>query len=242
MRTILKIYDYLRGHTKFLWLSLVATLVLLASLVATLDYSENINDFLPLNTREQKVIEVYQNISGADRLFILFSNPDDADMTVEAIDYFVEQVAMHDTEGWCSNLTVQMDMNSVRQLTEFVYDNIPYFLTDSDYQRMEAMLDEPEYTDEQLQRNLEMLMFPTGGMMTHNISRDPLALFTPVLAKLQSANQQMVFEIYDGYIFTPDMSRAVAMLDSPFGGSETENNLAHIKREEVVVGVGQQVV
>lgn len=224
MRTILKIYDYLRGHTKFLWLSLVATLVLLASLVATLDYSENINDFLPLNTREQKAIEVYQNISGADRLFILFSNPDDADMTVEAIDYFVEQVAMHDTEGWCSNLTVQMDMNSVRQLTEFVYDNIPYFLTDSDYQRMEAMLDEPEYIDEQLQRNLEMLMFPTGGMMTHNISRDPLALFTPVLAKLQSANQQMVFEMYDGYIFTPDMSRAVAMLDSPFGGSETENN------------------
>lgn len=224
MRTILKIYDYLRGHTKFLWLSLVATLLLLASLVATLDYSENINDFLPLNTREQKAMEVYQNISGANRLFILFSNSDDADMTVETIDYFVEQVAMLDAEGWCSNLTAQMDMASVRQLTEFVYDNIPYFLTDSDYQRMEAMLDRPEYIDEQLQRNLEMLMFPTGGMMTHNISRDPLALFTPVLAKLQSANQQMVFEMYDGYIFTPDMSRAVVMLDSPFGGSETENN------------------
>lgn len=224
MRTILKIYDYLRGHTKFLWLSLVATLLLLASLVATLDYSENINDFLPLNTREQKAMEVYQNISGANRLFILFSNSDDADMTVEAIDYFVEQVAMLDAEGWCGNLTAQMDMASVRQLTEFVYDNIPYFLTDSDYQRIEAMLDRPEYIDEQLQRNLEMLMFPTGGMMTHNISRDPLALFTPVLAKLQSANQQMVFEMYDGYIFTPDMSRAVVMLDSPFGGSETENN------------------
>ncbi len=224
MRFLVKIYEYFNTHKRLLWGSLAGFVALLVTLVATLDYSENINDFLPLNTNEQTAMEVYQNVSGANRLVVLFANPDDAELTVEAIEYFVELVRERDTEGWCDKLTAQMNMSQVRELTEYVYDNIPYFLAEEDYQRMEELLEQPDYIDNQLRRNLELLMFPTGGMMTHNISRDPLALFGPVLSKLQSANQQMVFEMYDGYIFTPDMSRAVVMLSSPFGGSETENN------------------
>lgn len=30
--------------------------------------------------------------------------------------------------------------------------------------------------------------------------------------------------MYDGYIFTPDMSRALVLMESPFGNSETHNN------------------
>lgn len=224
MSIIVKIYDYLHRHTTLLWGSLVALLVVLCCLVFSLNYSENINDFLPLDTSEQHAMEVYQNVAGANRLYILFSNPDDADKTVEAIDYFVSQVEQRDSYGWCGDLTTQIDMSRIQEISEFVYDNIPYFLTDADYEYIETLLDDPNYIDDQLQRDLEMLMFPTGGMITHNISRDPLALFMPVLAKLQNSNQQMAFEMYDGYIFTPDMSRAVAMLNSPFGGSETENN------------------
>lgn len=224
MNFILKIYDYLHLRPKLLWGSLVALVALMGCLVLNLNYNENINDFLPLNSQQEQAMSVYQNISGASRLYILFQNPDDADKTVEAIDYFVEQVAQRDQEGWCSNLIVQMDMSQVQQLTEYVYDNIPYFLTEADYERIEEQLQQPNYIEEQLRRDLEMLMFPTGSMLTNNISRDPLALFTPVLTKLQSANPQMAFEMYDGYIFTPDMSRAVAILSSPFGGSETENN------------------
>ena len=35
---------------------------------------------------------------------------------------------------------------------------------------------------------------------------------------------EMNFEMYEGYIFTPDMTRAIAMMSSPFGNSETEYN------------------
>lgn len=224
MKIFIKIYDYFYKHTKLLWGSFIALLGLVICLIFSLNFSEDINDFLPLNSSEQQAMEVYQNVSGANRLFILFSNNNDADKTVEAIDYFVEQLQQRDAQGWCKELTAQMDMGKIQEVTEFVYDNIPYFLTEADYERMENLLESPTYTDEQLRRNLEMLMFPTGGMMTHNISRDPLSLFTPILSKLQNSNQQMVFEMYDGYIFTPDMSRAIVMLNSPFGGSETENN------------------
>lgn len=224
MNVLIKTYDFFSGHKKILWTSAVALTSVLVALVFRLGYNEDISDFLPLGTSDREALNVYQSISGADRLYILFSNPGDPDLTVEAITYFTEKVAEEDSEGWCSDLTAQFDMSSVQEVTDFVYENIPYFLTAEDYERMDSLLCQPGYLSEQIERDRQMLMFPTGGFVASNMVRDPLGLFSPVLSKLRSSDNQMGFEMYDGYIFTPDMSRAVAMMSSPFGNSETENN------------------
>lgn len=224
MQFIIKLYDYFRQHVSLLWTSLLAMVAVLACLVFSLSYNEDISDFLPLDTSDREALDVYQNISGANRLYLLFTNPDDADLTVEAIDYFAETVHQNDTLGWCEELTTQFDMTQIQEMTDFVYDNIPYFLSDADYSRMDSLLSEPDYLVAQLERDKEMLLLPTGSLLASNLARDPLGLFSPVLQSLQQSNSQMSFEMYDGYIFTPDMTRAVAMLSSPFGNSETEQN------------------
>lgn len=224
MNLIFRIYDYFARHTRMLWLTLAMSLVVFVVAISNIRFSEDIADFLPLDNTEQEALAVYQNISGANRIYVFFDNPGDADLTVNAIDYFEQKVAENDTHGWCDNLTAQFDMERLQQLTSFVYANIPYFLTPSDYLRMRELLSDDDYVARQMHRNLEMLMLPSGGAMMHNITHDPLALFTPVLSGMQGASPQMSFEMYDGYVFTPDMSRAVAMMDSPFGNSETEYN------------------
>ena len=224
MKLILKIYDYFKAHGRVLWLSLFLVMVILVCLLTRLKFSENISDFMPLEKSEQEALEVYQNISGASRLYILFNNPDDPDMTIDAIDCFVDNVMQRDSLGWCEDLTAQFDMAMIQEVAGFVYENIPYFLTEKDYARMDSLLALPGYIPDQIERDRQMLMFPTGGMMTANLSRDPLGLFTPVLSTLQRSSGQNIFEMYEGYIFTPDMSRAVAMVSSPFGNSETEHN------------------
>lgn len=224
MNFLIKTYDWLKTHTRLLWISMVALIAVFVFCMLHLKYSEDITDFLPLGTSEQEAMSVYQNISGADRIYILFSNPDDPDYTIEAIDHFVDCVQERDSLGWCADLVAQVDMSQIQQVTDFIYDNIPYFLTPEDYARMDSLLVQPDYVARRMDSVRQMLMFPTGGMMVSNIVRDPLGLFTPVLSSLQSSNPQMNFEMYDGYIFTPDMSRAVAMMSSPFGNSETEFN------------------
>ena len=99
MKLILKIYDYFKGHGRVLWLSLALVIVILGGLVTRLKFSENISDFMPLEKSEQEALEVYQNISGASRLYILFNNPDDPDMTIDAIDCFVDNVMQRDSLG-----------------------------------------------------------------------------------------------------------------------------------------------
>ena len=219
------IYEWFSTRRKLLWGSLAALTVLLGAMALTLSYNEDISDFLPLGTDDSENLAVYRSISGADDIYILFTGPqDDPDRTVEAMESFTEDVHSNDTEHWCGSLSAQFDYARIREVSQFVNDNMPYFLSDADYARMDSLLAQPGYMRECLARDKQMLMFPTGGMMEGSVERDPLGLFAPVMADLGAAGGQNVFEIYDGCIFTPDMSRAVAMMDSPFGNSETERN------------------
>ena len=221
---ITDIYDFFSRNRSIRRISLIVLSVLFAALLIKLDFSEDISDFLPLGTREREQMSIYQNIAGADKLLILFSNPGDADHTVEAIDCFVNTALEQDTKGWCAQLSAQIDMDAISGVSDFVYEHIPYFLTERDIARMDSLLAEPGYIPEALARDKQVLMFPHPVLVTKSIAHDPLGLFSPVMDRLQASSSQEGFELYDGYIFTPDMSRAVVMMDSPFGSSETSNN------------------
>lgn len=221
---ILRIYDYFSKHKPMLFASLALITVVLVASVVRLSYKEDISDFLPVGTSDRESLAVYQNISGANRLFVVFRNTADADSTISQIDYFEERVRERDTLGWCSDLTTKFDLDKLSETSEFVYGNIPYFLTDADYSRMDSLLAQPDFVRQRMAADREMLLFPTGDLLSENMSKDPLGLFAPVVSSLHGASGNMKFEMHDGYIFTPDMSRAIVMLTSPFGNSETDMN------------------
>ena len=229
------IYDWMARHRWVRGVSLALVTVALAGLVLTLRFSEDISDFLPLGTTEREQMSVYQDISGAEDLYILFSNPGDADRTVEAIDAFEGAVHALDEANWCEGLSCHYDIDSFLELSEFVQENAPYFLTEADYARMDSLLAEPGYLQERLAADREMLMFPSSGMFAGNLSRDPLGLFSPVLQRLQRASGSFGFTLVDGCAFTPDMSRAVVQMRSPFGSSETSGNAKLLKLLEEAV-------
>ena len=220
-----KIFDFFHKHVLLRRSVLLTLTIALVVSVFQLSYKEDISDFMPLTDEEKMDMQIYQDISGVNKLVVLFScDKENPDSTIAAIDLFQESVKEFDSLNWTSDMVTRFDMEKVGEVTEFVYQNIPYFLTERDYSRMDSLLCAENYVGEQLDRDREMLMFPSGGLLSENISRDPLNLFTPVLSKLQGLQQENKFEMYDGYIFTPDMSRAIVMLSSPFGNSETDKN------------------
>lgn len=226
--TILKLYDYLRRHRLVGLVSFVVVTLLLTVSVLRLGYKEDIADFLPVDSNHHNALKVYQDISGANKIFAVFQYRDttkrDADAMVTAVDAFVDEVQRADTAHIVQNMTSQVDLEKMTSVTNFVYQNIPYFLTEHDYARMDSALRSPGYVEKQLQQDKQMLMFPAGDILSDNIQRDPLNLFTPVVQKLQRSDTGLKYELYDGHIFSPDMQRAIVMIDSPYGASETENN------------------
>ena len=227
-KIVLKIYDFMQGHRRLCLLSFLIVTSVFFSLLLRLDFKEDISDFLPMDGDNQEAMQVYQDVSGASKIIAIFqqtdSLSDNPDNLVEAIDYFENIVSEKDSKGYIKELTTQINLDKISEFTDFVYSNIPYFLTEEDYVRIDSLLNTPGYISSQLEADKELLMFPTSGLLSENLQRDPLNLFSPCVGRLQGNQSSNNIEMYDGYIFTPDMSRAMVLMESPFGNSETQNN------------------
>ncbi len=239
---IIRIYEYMKSHRKICWLSLSILTLSLVLLLASLTYKEDISDFLPDNNKYSKALKVYQDLVGANKIIVIAQYADSTkiapDTIARAVDLFVGELEKKDKCNLFLNLTYQMDQSQVAEMISYVYQNIPYFLTPTDYLRMDSLVCKPDFFPSQLAADKQLLMLPASSLLSENIQRDPLNLFTPVVAGLQSNIPAISFENYDGYIFTPDMQRAIIMMDSPFGASETEENGELI---ETLDSIAQQV-
>lgn len=227
---IIRIYEWMKRQRTVCWLSFILLTVLLSVLLLKQTYQEDISAFLPLNNKYNKALKVYQSISGTNRIFAIFqytnSTQSDPDSIIQAIDDYVELLKTKDTEKEVRNLVSQIDTEKMTETLSFIYQHIPYFLTDEDYCRFDSLLEDPGYIPSQVSNDKQMMMLPATSLLSDNLQRDPLNFFTPVVAKLQKSSS-LSYENYEGYIFTPDMKKAIIMLDSPYGASETDGN-AHL--------------
>lgn len=234
----LHLFDILQKRRALCMWLLFGLIALLLTMMASLRYNENIYDFLPVSGDEQKAITLFQDISGGQRVFVMFKknqqstaegegeedDVEDSDRLTEAVDYFAQGLQPIVEQGHITDVTSQVDFEKVTGITDFVYQNMPLMLCDSDYVRMEHLLSTPEYVDEQLANDVQMIMMPATGFFTSNISNDPLSLFSPVIDRLQARQSSMPIEIDNGYIFSSGKTFAVAMMTSPYGAMESSNN------------------
>lgn len=225
---ILSIYDTLKKYdiarkTLFCVLTLMFVFFILK-----LSYKEDISDFLPSGEKASQSLKIYQDITGADKLFIIFANKDtsktDKDTIIQAIEYFTFLLKNKDTFNLSESLISQIDFQDFEQISNFVYSNIPYFLTKNDYLRIDSLFAQKDYIPLQLQKDKQMLLLPGSSMVSNHLQKDPLNLFSPILNLLQSFSSDINYELSDGYIFSPDEKRGIIITTTPFGTSETKAN------------------
>ena len=76
-------------------------------------------------------------------------------------------------------------MDAMSEVSEYVYEHIPYFLRESDLQRMDSLLSQPDYIDRRIEADKQMLLLPLSGQWSGSIQYDPLGLFTPIVEQMQ---------------------------------------------------------
>ena len=211
-----------------------------------LSYKEDISDFLPLDDESHRAMKVFQRISGAENVIAIFESKDstkaDDDMMIAAVDAFAEKLkgtapvslgmgavsdGVADSTTAALNVVSQIDMEKFMEMRSFVYRNMPYFLNEEDYARIDSLLSDRNYVRAQLLGEASPTLDEEGDDW-RDWDYDPLNLFgTKWLAGrggLAESAGTRGFELHDGYIFSSDMQRAFVMIGSPYGSSETEKN------------------
>ncbi len=221
---VLRIYDWMSGHRWWCLASLAVVTLLMVLSVTRLSYREDIRDFLPLDEKERESLNDYDRQAQTSLIVAIIeqrdSTVDDPDLLVEGVETFLN--AIDGLEG----VTVQTDFSQMEEQQEEAYRQLPYLLEAADYQRMDSLLQQPDFIASRLQEAKERLLMPMGmgSMVEDEITHDPLGLFSPVVSLMRDTAMLSRFDIYDGCLLTADHRRALVLLNSPYGGSETASN------------------
>ena len=220
----LRIYDWMSGHRWWCLASLAVVTLLMVLSVTRLSYREDIRDFLPLDEKEREALNDYDRQAQTSLIVAIIeqrdSTVDDPDLLVEGVETFLD--AIDGLEG----VTVQTGFSQMEEQQEEAYRQLPYLLEAADYQRMDSLLQQPDFIASRLQETKERLLMPMGmgSMVENDITHDPLGLFSPVVSLMRDTAMLSRFDIYDDCLLTADHRRALVMLNSPYGGSETASN------------------
>ena len=212
------------GHRWWCLASLAVVTLLMVLSVTRLSYREDIRDFLPLDEKEREALNDYDRQAQTSLIVAIIeqrdSTVDDPDLLVEGVETFLD--AIDGLEG----VTVQTDFSQMEEQQEEAYRQLPYLLEAADYQRMDSLLQQPDFIASRLQEAKERLLMPMGmgSMMENDITHDPLGLFSPVVSLMRDTTILSRFDIYDDCLLTADHRRALVLLNSPYGGSETASN------------------
>lgn len=242
----LNIYRYLRQHPVVLWgaLALLTLLCVLSAL--RINFVEDISSFLPNNQENERINYAYEHIGAANKIMVYVSqtgqneeeetNAEETDsenidyeLICSAADRFAEVFQDTSVETcYGASLLYQVDQERIDEITAFVVENMPYFLTEEDYKRMDTLLT-AEHISEQLANNKLLLSSPVATLRTI-IQKDPLFFSANILQSLNNFRPDNGYHVEDGYIFNKEGNEAIIVITSPYPVSETKDNAKLIQK------------
>ena len=226
---VLSIYN-LFSKRKFLLFGLLTILVLILGFAASrINFKEDISAFLPKGEQTSRINNATQHINAANKLIVSVKMADstrvsDPDFIIETIDYLVEELQNSDSNHhYFKKIDYKIEQEQILALSRFLTENMPYFLTENDYERMDTLLTEDNIRL-QMNNNKRMLMTPIGMVMKQNIMTDPLHFSASLMSDLRNFQLNEQFQLYNDYIFTNHKTEGIVFIESQFSMSESRKN------------------
>lgn len=222
------LYNYFERHKVLFYLSLISCILFMGYFAFQVKFEENVTHFFPDTKDSQNTIKVFDNLKIKDKIILMLSSAD----TCRAVapDSLIEtagqlQQTLTDKAGGTliKNIFAQVDQNLISEATDFVYDHLPLFLTDADYQRFDSLLTE-EGIREVMQKNYTRLLSPAGIALRSYILNDPLGLGNEALKHLQDFQLEANYEINGEHIFSKDGTTLLMFITPVYSTGSTGKN------------------
>ena len=221
VKFFLAIYDRLHADRTLMWSLLLGSVVLLALCSLRMTLKEDVADFLPADGENRDICWAFSHLDAADNIVVTLSCAEegagDEFLLMDAVDTLEAMIMRHVPQEYVDKLIARAD--AVTEVTDFIVGNLPYYLTDADYGRMDSLLAVGSLDGEMLAARAAVSS-PVGAMARSIVNRDPLFLSASRLKALEGFRTGSDFHTSDGYIFTSDGS-ALVTLSLGFGSSDT---------------------
>ena len=198
MSFLLRIYDYLSTHRRWLWVGVCAVLVPLIVLAATLRYNEDVMDFLSADEEDRVAFEQFRSQQSASRMVLIVEGDS---LREQALDACAEYLP-----------DLQTEIDPTEQL-QALYAQLPYFIEDSVYEHLDSLFT-PVAVRAALQRDRAILSTPGAGILATAIQSDPLSLVNLSTIHSRLSIEQRSYAFYDTPYGSTETQHNAALLDS----------------------------
>lgn len=216
----INIYNWFKNHTKSFYAILLICVGILAAMASQVKFQENITNFF--NGANKNKNEIFKNIRAKDKIIVMLSG-EDPDEIIEAAEVFEKEVEPLIDKNLVSSIVAGADEETIGRYISFVYNYLPIFLTDDDYSRLESEINSKAIT-EAVDRVYNLLTSPSGMFVGDVVMQDPLNIGTHLLQGLEKFSPSVRYEIYNGRIFTKDLSTMLMFIEPSYGMGDTKRN------------------
>ncbi|PTX43036.1 hypothetical protein C8P64_1562 [Christiangramia gaetbulicola] len=230
------IHNYLKNH-KAIGFSILFLYTLIISFFAwNINLEEDITKLIPGGDKQEMLKKILKETDFSDKLIVSISaeskevSPDSLVLYANEFTNILEK----DYSDYILEIKGKVPEKDLKQIYNFVYDNLPIFLNDQDYEEIETRLYQDSIKD-RLSSGYRQLMSPTGFVTKDYFLSDPLNFTNLGLEKLQELQVGDNFSIYKNYLVTNDRQHIILFLDPTFPASETNRNEKFINALEQTV-------
>ena len=229
----LSVYDYFSTRRGLLFTLLLSLVVVFLYSAYNIQFKEDISRFLPNDKENERINNAYQYVASSNTITVYSKakgtegfNEETADLQAEALDALAERLQTRMDSTYIKSIFYAVNPAEMLSISSFIIDNMPYFLAEDDYARMDTLLTRKAIA-RQMDVNKNVLTSSAGMIVRNNFLSDPLQMTGSLMRKLQDFRVGDQYNLYQDHLFSED-GEALMFIDCAIPASETSLNAAFL--------------
>lgn len=132
-KLFIHIFNWFERHKKVFYAVLILLVAVFAVMASRISFQENIANFFDTSGGNKNA--VFQSVKAKDKIIVLFSGEDPSQI-IESAEIFQDELESLIRDSLVNSVTAYADEEVIAKVTSFIYEYLPIFLDDSDYQRL----------------------------------------------------------------------------------------------------------
>lgn len=219
---------YLISKNKLLSVFFAAGVAVVCAFFASkINFEEDISQIIPKNEKSDLTAKVLKQLNFSDKIIVIIeshSKEDDFQLS-ETADTFLQKI--EPLQKYIGSVQGKVNDNEISETFDFVNQNLPLFLDESDYKEIERKLDRDSIA-KKVESNYISLVSPTSLVTKEFIKKDPLGITFLGIKKLNALNISKDFKLENSYIVTKDGKNLLLFIDPKNKSNDTKNNESFI--------------
>jgi len=225
-RIVVSFYEFFKNRKGLFYSILISLFAVLGYFSSQVTLQKDITKMIPDDKETVGYKSAIQNIRILDKIIVSFEadSAGQEDSLIACAEKFVAELkADTAASALITDIRYRIEEERMAGVYDLIYGNLPIYLTDKDYQRIDSITTESA-VKESIERSYHKLISPASLVLKQFVLKDPLSISTSAFLKLQGMQAEENFELHDGYIFRKNKKTLVVFLTPVNPASNTEAN------------------